>query len=436
MDAYTQIDIAVVVAIAALLVMLSLALSFLAMRRMDDPDVRGGMAWLSVTNLCFLAATVALQARGILPFWASAALVVAGAHLGILTGHAAILRALGRRPRPARIVALAGLVVGLQAGLAVVWQSVEMLFLSSSLLNGTIAGWLAWRLWPAALPLGRAQAWLATLPLVAIALAYLGRVPAVAILDDPRAAILATLLIVFVLAVAALQWGFTLISFAAARLNRRLRTERERADEANRLKIRFLSNMSHELRTPLNGILGMAQALQAELPAGPGQEMARTIGQSGESLLQLLTDILDLSDLKGGRVTLAKATLVPAALLSATAGAHRDRAGARGLELVLDAGPGLGRPMAGDARRLRQRSWTSCWTMPSGSPRPAASPFRRGSCPNPSPAPPAARACRPCGSASKTPESGSSRRSCRGCWTRSSRSTTAPAASMAGPVWA
>lgn len=354
MDGYDSIDIGTVVAIAAMLVVSSLALSLTAMRRMADPDVRGGMGWLVGANLAFLAATAALVLRAALPFWASAGLVIGGAHLGILMGHAALVRALGRTPRAGRLAALALAVIGGQAALAVHAQSAAPLFLSSSVLNGTIAAWLGLTLWPLARPLGRAQGLLATLPFLAIAVAYLARVPILAVSDSPGAALTATLVITFLLAFSALQWGFALISFASTRLNRQLRAERLRAEEASRLKSQFLSTMSHEIRTPLNGILGMAQIL-ADRPGDPAaREMLDTIRRSGEELLGLLNDILDLSRAESGRLALDIAPLVPAELLERAARLHRPRAADKGLAFEVALEPGLDRPRLGDAGRILQ----------------------------------------------------------------------------------
>jgi signal transduction histidine kinase/BarA-like signal transduction histidine kinase len=349
---YEGIDIGVVTGIAAALVLWSLALSVLALRRMEDEAARGGLKWLFATNVAFLTGTAALLAREALPFWASAGLVVAGAHVGILAGHAAVLRGLGGRPDFRRIAPIAGVVIGLQAALAAVAPGIAALFLTSSLINGILSAWIAWSLWPQARPLGRAQAYLATLPFAALALAYLMRLPVLAVPGAAGAVMVSTLLIAFLLAFSALQWCFALISFAAARLNRRLRIERARADEASRLKSQFLSTMSHELRTPLNGILGMAEVLGTDLPEGRGRDMATTIRRSGEDLLCLLTDILDLSQLEAGHLVPAAVPFVPARLLEAAAQQHRPVAQARGLALVLRIEPGLEGARLGDPARI------------------------------------------------------------------------------------
>lgn len=93
-----------------------------------------------------------------------------------------------------------------------------------------------------------------------------------------------------------------------AEANHRLEQARTAAEHANAEKSRFLSNMSHELRTPLNGILGFAQILAADkLPATQleKQRFARNIVQSGQHLLKLVNEILDLARIEAGKVPLA-----------------------------------------------------------------------------------------------------------------------------------
>jgi signal transduction histidine kinase len=90
-----------------------------------------------------------------------------------------------------------------------------------------------------------------------------------------------------------------------------LRCERDRANEANRAKDLFLANMSHEIRSPMNLVLGFSEALMKELPDPEQRQMVKSIITSGNLLLELLNDLLDLSRVSAGKMELV---LRPAAL--------------------------------------------------------------------------------------------------------------------------
>jgi two-component system, cell cycle sensor histidine kinase PleC len=114
------------------------------------------------------------------------------------------------------------------------------------------------------------------------------------------------------------------------RRNRELETARAQADQANEAKSRFLANISHELRTPLNAIIGFSE-LMASAPFGPigdprYEGYTRDILKSGQHLLELINDVLDLSKAEAGRMELHEAEVEIAAVMTAARLLIRERA--------------------------------------------------------------------------------------------------------------
>jgi signal transduction histidine kinase/CheY-like chemotaxis protein len=140
-----------------------------------------------------------------------------------------------------------------------------------------------------------------------------------------------------------------------AALNAALVERAREADAANQAKSSFLATMSHEIRTPMNGILGMAQMLLLPgLDEAERREYARVILGSGQTLMSLLNDILDLSKIEAGRHELAPLPFGPAQLVRDTAQLFAEQARAKGLAIEAN---WLGAAEAcyrADAVRLRQ----------------------------------------------------------------------------------
>ncbi|WP_295583657.1 PAS domain S-box protein [uncultured Lamprocystis sp.] len=129
---------------------------------------------------------------------------------------------------------------------------------------------------------------------------------------------------------------------------------KEAAEAANRAKSEFLANMSHEIRTPLNAILGFAQVLVRDQSLNAAQrDSLTTIHRSGEHLLTLINDILDMAKIEAGRMSCRAAPFDLTALVAETAAFFQQRATDSGLTLTVEAAllPGL---VVGDAMRLRQ----------------------------------------------------------------------------------
>ncbi|MGN6152319.1 MAG: response regulator [Lysobacteraceae bacterium] len=128
----------------------------------------------------------------------------------------------------------------------------------------------------------------------------------------------------------------------------------DRADAANRAKSTFLANMSHELRTPLNAIIGMSQLL-AEAPDAPAhRDLPRSIRRAGQSLLALISDVLDMSQIEAGKISLCIAAFPPLRLIEDVADMFGPQAQSKGLRLETEIAPDLPAHFAGDQARLRQ----------------------------------------------------------------------------------
>ena len=135
---------------------------------------------------------------------------------------------------------------------------------------------------------------------------------------------------------------------------RRLAQAKTAAEAANAAKTRFLATMSHEIRTPLNALLGFTGLLR-QSPLNPQQQRwVELMGTAGDALLGMISDVLDMSRIEAGRLSLDAQPFDPTRLLQDAVSLMSERAAARGLRLVLDMPRPLPPLLLGDAARLGQ----------------------------------------------------------------------------------
>ncbi len=149
--------------------------------------------------------------------------------------------------------------------------------------------------------------------------------------------------------------GYVVDAVRTMRESARAREEAEaKALEASQAKSTFLAMMSHELRTPMNGVLGLAHALRGTPLDAQQAGYLEMIEESGHGLMAILNDILDLSKIEAGKLTLEVAPFDIRKLALQTRAVWSESARLKGLDLVLEVAPSTPPFVAGDAARVRQ----------------------------------------------------------------------------------
>jgi two-component system CheB/CheR fusion protein len=129
---------------------------------------------------------------------------------------------------------------------------------------------------------------------------------------------------------------------------------KEEAERANRAKSEFLANMSHEIRTPMNGVLGMTELALQAAPPERVREFLQMAKLSGQNLLGIINDILDLSKIEAGKVEIEKRPFDLRVAIESTLKPLMVEAGKKGLEFIYSFDPEISGLVVGDSGRFRQ----------------------------------------------------------------------------------
>jgi len=126
------------------------------------------------------------------------------------------------------------------------------------------------------------------------------------------------------------------------------------AEAATRAKSRFLANVNHEIRTPLNGIMGTAALLEQSELSPTQRKHVEILRESGATLLELIEDVLDISRIEAGVMTLRKDRFSCAEVVGHVARIMQGTVDAKGIALVTEVASDLAQPVIGDAARTKQ----------------------------------------------------------------------------------
>lgn len=148
--------------------------------------------------------------------------------------------------------------------------------------------------------------------------------------------------------------GLIVLPVYVSALLKKLTAAGQRAEDANKAKNRFLANMSHEMRTPLNGIIGLIDLLKGTPLTAEQEELTKTVDASARTLLFLMQDVLDLSKIESGKVSVQVSDFDLHGLVKNTVAIMEPQARAKGLDLFRHVPANVPFLLRGDPLLLRQ----------------------------------------------------------------------------------
>ncbi len=148
--------------------------------------------------------------------------------------------------------------------------------------------------------------------------------------------------------------GMIILSLYAGRLVTQLFDSLRREKDANQAKRRFLSTVSHEMRTPLNAIIGMNDLLRDTALSPDQSEMVKAMHEASRSMLKLIENVLDISKIEAGKVSIEETDFDLHSLINGTGGVLSPQAEIRGLQLRIHVMPEVPHALRGDPYHLRQ----------------------------------------------------------------------------------